>query len=212
MFNLAIIGLTCLVSFLCFNDRERFYKLAHIPSVAERNNEYVRLLTAGFVHADIMHLFLNMFVLYSFGEIAEQIFESDDMFGEAQGGLMYLLFYISSIVVANVPTFLKHRHHSGYVGVGASGAVAAIIYACILFMPLGKIYIFMALPIPAWLFGILYLVYESYAAKNMSDNIGHDVHFNGAIYGLLFVSVVQPTVLINFVQEIQMALSSGNIF
>ena len=212
MFNLAIIGLTCLISFLCFNDSRRFYKLANIPELAEKNNEYIRLLTSGFVHADIMHLFLNMFVLYSFGEIAEMIFRSEAMFGEIQGGFMYLVFYLSSIVVANVPTFLKHRHQHGYVGVGASGAVAAVIYACILFMPLGKIYIFMALPVPAWLFGILYLVYESYAAKNMSDNIGHDVHFNGAVYGLLFVSAVQPDVLLNFLEEIKMALLSGNIF
>ncbi|MFZ4545204.1 MAG: rhomboid family intramembrane serine protease [Saprospiraceae bacterium] len=212
MFNLAIIGLTCLVSFLCFNDRERFYKLAHIPALVERNKEYVRLLTAGFVHADVMHLFLNMFVLYSFGEIAEQIFRSEFMFGADKGGLMYLLFYMSAIVVANVPTFLKHRHHSSYVGVGASGATAAVIYACILFMPLGKIYIFLALPVPAWLFGILYLIYESYAAKNVNDNIGHDVHFNGALYGILFITAVQPDVLVSCIEKIQFALSSGSFF
>jgi membrane associated rhomboid family serine protease len=208
----AIIGFTCLVSYLCWNNPESFTKLAHIPTRVEHQGEYYRLFSAGFVHADSMHLIFNMFSLYSFGSLAEQIFMSEYMFGERIGGTMFLVFYVSAIVAANAPAFIKNKENYNYIGVGASGAVSAVIYACILFVPTAKLYIFFAIPMPAWLFGFLYLAYESYANKNINDNIAHDVHFAGAIYGILFVAAKNFDVLLSFMEQVEHSITTGSIF
>lgn len=208
----AIIGFTCLVSFLCFNNRDSFMKLAHIPTMVDKHKEYYRLLTSGLVHADIMHLFLNMFVLYGFGGFVESEFKSTSMFGQNIGGTMYLLFYLSAIIASNLPTSNKNKDNYSYVGIGASGATSAILFAAILFYPLAELRLYLAIPIPAWLFGILYLAYESYANKNINDNVAHDVHFAGAIYGILFVTAYNYKVLLNCIDQIQYAIQTGNIF
>ncbi len=207
----CIIGITCLVSYLCFNNRESMMKLAHVPTMVEKHKEYYRLLTSGFVHSDTMHLFFNMFTLYFFGRNIEMVFQHEIMFGENIGTTAYLVFYLSAIVAANAPTFIKNKDNYTYVGIGASGAVSAVIYACILFFPLEPIYIFAALPIPSWLYGILYLAYESYAHKNVNDNVAHDVHFSGAIYGILFITAYNYEILLSCISQIIGAVQSGNI-
>lgn len=192
---------------MAFNNDELKYKLADIPYYVNTRKEYYRFITSGFVHQDIMHLFLNMFVLYNFGTLAEDIFNSSIMFGPKLGNTFYLIFYITAIIVANLPTYIKHKFNTNYIGLGASGATSAVIFACILFIPTSKILFFGVLPIPAWIFGILYILYESYAAKNVNDNVAHDVHFAGAIYGVLFVSAYNPTVLIAFIDTIKRSFS-----
>lgn len=204
----AIIGFTCLVSYLCWNNPESFSKLAHIPTRVENQGEYYRLFSAGLVHADMMHLIFNMFSLYSFGSLAEEIFKSEYMFGESIGGTMFLVFYVSAIMAANAPAFIKNKNNYSYIGVGASGAVSAVIYACILFVPNAQLRVFFAIPMPAWLFGFLYLAYESYAHKNVNDNIAHDVHFAGAIYGVLFIAAKNFDVVLYFIDQVQSSITS----
>jgi membrane associated rhomboid family serine protease len=211
MITYAIIGVTCLVSFLCFSNEESFNRLAHIPTRIDRNGEYYRLLTSGFVHANPPHLFLNMFVLFNFGPLLEEIFKTERMFGEF-GSTSYLLFYLSAIVAANAPTYVKNRDNFSYIGIGASGAIAALLFACIVFIPMLPLRVFFMIPIKAWLFGVLYLLYETYADKNVSDGVAHDVHLSGAFYGILFIAVYNFDSVINFIEVVQMSILSGKVF
>lgn len=202
MITLIIIGITALISFVCFSNHELRYKLMHIPSLIERKGEYYRLLTSGFIHADGQHLIVNMLSLFFFGSTLERFFSSGDMFGNKWSAIIFLIFYLTAVIAANAPIFSKNRNNSSYAGLGASGATAAVLFAYILFEPLNKIYLYGIIGIPAWIFGILYLAYESYADKNVNDNVAHDVHFFGALYGLLFVSVFNPDVPKYCIQQI----------
>jgi membrane associated rhomboid family serine protease len=199
--TLLIIIFTCLVSWQGFNNPEIIEKLKHYPFSEHRYKEYYRWVSSGFVHANFFHLFLNMFVLWQFGGVVEHLYQG--IFGEWGGRFFFLLMYISSIAVADIPTYRKYKDSAYYPGaVGASGAVSAVTFAFILFYPWSKLYFYMAIPIPAILFGILYLLYEQWASKNQNDNIGHDAHFAGAIYGILFTIVLQPSIFMEFIQQV----------
>ncbi len=199
--TLIIIIFTCLVSFVCFSNEQLFDKLAHHPSVEQRDNvEKLRWLTSGFVHVDFFHLFINMFVLHSFGEVVEN--EFINLKGEMGGRILFLLFYLFMIVLANLPTFGKHKDNYSYRAVGASGAVAAVIFSFILFYPTQKLSLYLFFPIPAVIFGILYLWYEDYAGKKGNSNIGHDAHFYGALAGFAFTLVVEPSLFSKFIYQI----------
>jgi membrane associated rhomboid family serine protease len=211
MITYAIIGTTCLVSFLCFNNRESFDKLAHKPTMVDKYGEYYRLLTSGFVHADPTHLFLNMFVLFNFGPLLEKIFTWDEMFGQ-MGNTAYILFYVAAVIAANLPTYMKNRDNYTYTGIGASGAIAALLFACILFIPMAELRVFFAIPIKAWLFAILYIAYETYADKNINDGVAHDVHLSGALFGILFVGAFNFERLLSFIETVKMSILTGNFF
>ncbi|MBK7936997.1 MAG: rhomboid family intramembrane serine protease [Lewinellaceae bacterium] len=179
-----IIIVTALVSFLAFNNQELFVKLKHWPYQEERRGEYYRWFTSGFLHADPMHLIFNMLTLYFFGEFVESAF------GELFGGLgpaVFLIFYVAAIIAASSATFIKYKHTSGFASIGASGAVAAVLFAAILFNPtIGIRMFFIPIDIPGFVFGILYLWYSSYEAKRGRDNIDHLAHFFGAVFGFFF--------------------------
>ncbi|MFM2392049.1 MAG: hypothetical protein RLZZ546_26, partial [Bacteroidota bacterium] len=157
-------------------------------------------LTSGFLHADYFHLFVNMFVLYSFGLVVEDRFQ--EILGNMAGKVMFFSFYLFMIVLANLPTFAKHKSNGSYRAVGASGATSAVIFSSIVFEPTSKIYLFAALPLPAIVFGVLYLVYEHWAGKRNLDNIGHDAHFYGAIAGFIFTILIKPSLFMEFIHKI----------
>jgi membrane associated rhomboid family serine protease len=145
--------------------------------------EYYRLLTSGFIHADWNHLIFNMVSLYFIGSSAESIL-----------GMGFLTLYLTGIIVSSLPSFLKHRNNSYYRSLGASGGVAAIMFFFIYFAPWSKLYIiFLPIGIPAILFGVLYLVYEAYMAKKGGSTMNHDAHFWGAVYGLVYALIIDPT-------------------
>ena len=103
------------------------------------------------------------------------------------GSLFFLLLYLSSIVIASISTLYKHKNNHYYNAVGASGAVSATVFASIFFDPLNPVYLFLIpIPIPGIIFGLAYLAYSHYMAKNSRDNINHEAHFYGAVYGMLF--------------------------
>jgi membrane associated rhomboid family serine protease len=205
----AIILITCLISYLAFNDNLLMERLLFIPSQIEKYKEYYRFITSGLVHNDYMHLLLNMFVLYSFGTLVEKEFS---YMLPGFGGVIFLLFYITALIVSDYPSFLKYRFSGYYRSLGASGATSAVIFASIMFFPLGKILLFGILPLKSWLFAILYIAYESYMNKQRMDNVAHDVHIYGALYGVLFVTAIEPSVLLQFFQVMQEALITGDIF
>ena len=198
--TLLLVIVTGLISYQAFNDGLLKSKLLHRPYLENHDKEYHRLLTHGFIHADWTHLLINMYVLYIFGEFVERNFIG--IFGEMQGRLFYVLLYLSTIVAAAIPTHLKHKNNSYYAALGASGATSGILFAFILFRPWAELLLFFLIPCPAVVAAILYLVYSSWASKNARDNIGHDAHFYGAVFGFLFTIALKPELFSYFLDQV----------
>jgi membrane associated rhomboid family serine protease len=204
--NFIIIGFTCLISFMAFNNPHWTYKLKHWPYQERRDGEYYRWLTSGFLHGDVMHLVFNMITLYFFGQYVEQWFLS--VF-EQFGGILYLLFYLIAIVAASSATYFKYRETSSFASIGASGAVAAVLFASILIYPTSKIFLFfIPIGIPGFIFGVLYLWFSAYAAKKGGDNIDHTAHYYGAIFGFFFPILFEPGLVPMFLMQLQAWFSS----
>jgi membrane associated rhomboid family serine protease len=195
-FTLIIILATCAISFLGFNNETLFNQLKHYPYKESRDKEYYRWVTSGFLHADVAHLFVNMFVMHSFGSYVEAIYANK--FGML-GRYIFVAIYLLVIIMANLSTFYKHKNWHGYGAIGASGGVAGVIFIYILYNPWSMLQLMLIIPIPAIIFGGLYLWYESYAAKNISDNVGHDAHFYGALAGVLLALISIPEILSRFI-------------
>jgi membrane associated rhomboid family serine protease len=188
--NIAIIVITSLISLYAFYNAEIFDRLKFNAYAIKHRNQGWRFFTYGLVHANWPHLLINMFVLYSFGKVVAQSYHF--LFG-TKGYLFFLLLYVGGILFSVLFDFGKQKDNPGYNAVGASGAVSAIVFASILLYPSGSLYLFpIPFPIPSVVFGILYLVYTAYMARRGTDNIGHNAHFWGAIYGLAFTLVLKP--------------------
>ncbi|WP_235298318.1 rhomboid family intramembrane serine protease [Portibacter marinus] len=202
--TLGIIVLTALISYKGFSDRGFFEKFKHYPYAEYKNKEYYRMLSSGFLHGGWAHLIFNVYVLLMFGNIVEEYFVFQ--FGILPGRLLYLAMYLTCIIAANLPSFFKHRDNPGYGAIGASGAVSGVIFISILFRPMSGIgIIFIPVYIPAFIFGILYLAYSSWAARKQDTRIGHDAHFYGALYGMLFIILFNPGIVPEFISKIASA-------
>jgi len=191
--TIALLIITGLISYQGFNNRQVIDRLKHYPIAEHQQKEYYRLLSSGFVHGNMTHLIVNAIVLYSFGTQIEQQFVV--LFGPLKGLLVFLIMYLSAIVVADLPTYFRHKNDPSYAAVGASGATSAIALIYCLFYPWSWLGLFFIIPIPAIIFAILYLVYSSWADKNRSDGIGHSAHLYGAIYGIVFMLVIKFSVV-----------------
>ena len=197
----GIIAITALISFLAFSNSKMLEKMMFFPYDILRNNSFGRFFTHGLIHANWGHLLFNMITLYFFGGSVEFYFMEN--FGTTNGRIIYLLFYIIAIVVSSLPAYIKHKNNSYYRSLGASGAVSAVLFGSILIHPLSTLFIIpIPFPIPAWLFGPLYLLYSYYMAKRGGDNIGHDAHFMGAIFGLAATLLLIPSTFSRFLEQI----------
>lgn len=190
-----IIAVTVIVSILAFSNRDIFRRLAfNAYDIKHFKNSY-RFLSYALIHADWMHLLINMLVLYSFGRVVEEYYQ---LYFGMKGMLYYILLYVGGTALSTLPSYGKHKDDYSYTAVGASGAVSAVVFASIIFAPLSKIYLFpIPIGIPAIIFGVLYLIYSGYMGKKNVDNIGHDAHFWGAIFGFVFTILLKPTLIIN---------------
>jgi membrane associated rhomboid family serine protease len=197
-FTLIIIVVTAILSIMAFNNAQLMNKLIFNPYTTRNNKEWFRFITSGFLHADFLHLAINMFVLYSFGNVVNYYYR---YFFGMSGNWMFLLLYISSIAAANGTTYYKNFNNPGYNSLGASGAVSAVLFASILFQPTAKIYFYGLIGIPGYISGILYLVYSQYSAKQANDNVNHEAHFYGAVYGVVFTLVFKPEVFRFFLNQ-----------
>ncbi len=202
MITYAILGITTLVSFAAFSNGELLRKLLFNAVEIFSYNQWYRLFSYGLVHADFTHLLFNMFVLYSFGSALEnQYFPY--LFG-SNAGLVTGLLYFSALPASTLFSYFKHKHDFSYNALGASGAVSAIVFAGILISPLSSLYImFIPFPVPSFIFGALYLAYSWYMSKKGRDNIGHDSHFWGAVYGIVFMLVLKKELAIHFINQVQ---------
>lgn len=201
-----IIALTCLTSYKAFEDNYFREKMLFRPYSINSRNEYYRFLTGGLIHADWLHLMFNMYALFGFGGIVEQVFQFNTFFGP-WGKLVYVGMYFLAIIVACIPTYFNQRHNATYAALGASGAVSAIVFTVILLAPDAKIgFLFIPVGIPGYIFGLFYLAMSSYLSRRGNDNIGHDVHFNGALFGFFFPVLIKPELLFDFIEKIKMSL------
>jgi membrane associated rhomboid family serine protease len=186
-----LIGVTVLISWQAFTNRKLLDRLILWPPAIDRNKQYDRLITHGFIHADWMHLLFNMMTLYFFGRTMEGVLTP------AIGQLGFLAFYLSAILVAILPTYMRHRHDTHYRSLGASGAVSAVLFAYILLEPWSMLLVFF-IPCPAILYGVVYIGYSIWMDRNGSDNVNHSAHLWGAVYGMLFLILLEPRVVSRF--------------
>ncbi len=189
--NLALIAVTVIVSWMAFKRRETGLALAMWPSIVHRKREYYRFITYGFVHADMQHLLFNMITLFFFGSMIEQVYAA------SIGPFGYVLFYVSALAISILPSYRQHRNDPGYLSIGASGAVSAVLFAFILYQPWSLIFVFF-FPIPAIVYAVLYVAFTVYMNRRGTDNINHSAHLWGAAYGVLITVAVDPSSLSRF--------------
>nr|WP_315191280.1 rhomboid family intramembrane serine protease [uncultured Flavobacterium sp.] len=183
---IAIIAINVLISYKGFNDLSFFRKYEfHVGSI--RSGEQIRMISSGFLHADLTHLIFNMLTLWFFAPVVSSYL----------GNFSFGLIYFGSLIFGSLLTMVFHKNDYGYRAVGASGAVTGVLYSAILLQPDMMLGIFFIIPIPAYLFGILYLLYSIYGMKAKNDNIGHTAHFGGAIGGYLITLIKDPQLFVD---------------
>lgn len=182
---LVIIAVTAIISYIAFNNQALFEKYKFNVGAILQRKEYVRLLSAGFLHADLMHLLFNMMTLYFFGPIVVEAF----------GITGFLIVYFGSIFLGNIFSLYLYQNQAWYSAIGASGGVSGILFASIAMIPdLGIYFFFIPIAIPGYIFGFLYFAYSVYMMLNPrdNDNIGHAAHLGGAFFGLVYAVGLQP--------------------
>lgn len=195
--TLGIVVVTALVSMAAWGQQAVMERLILWPPAVDRNREYERLLSHGFLHADWGHLIFNMIALFSFGQRMEHY-----MAGNI-GHVGYLLFYLTAIVAAALPTYQQHRRDLSYRCLGASGAVSAVLFGAILLDPWSGVFLYMIpIPIPGFIFAALYVAYSMWMDKRGGDNVNHSAHLWGAAYGVMVMLVIEPSLAMSFVRSL----------
>jgi membrane associated rhomboid family serine protease len=197
MITFIIIGITSLISYLAFQNYALMEKLQFNASQVVHQKQYYRLISHAFVHVNWTHLIVNMLVLYFFGRNVEVYFS---YYFEARAGIYFIILYVGGILVSNTWSLIKHKDNYYYNAVGASGAVSAILFTSIFFSPWELLYLFAIVPIPGIVFGVGYLLYSYQMSKRKTDNVAHDAHFLGAVFGFIFPIILQPNLFVRFIE------------
>ena len=188
MLTIIIIAITALISYNAFRNYALMDRFIFYPPAVKRG-EWYRLFSYGVLHADWMHLIFNMFTLYIFGSHIERVFRM--AFGEVLGSVFFILLYVSALFVSILPTYFKQQNNGYYRGLGASGAVSAIVFTHILLNPMSFMGIlFIPIWLPAFLFGFIFILISMQLNKNQAGGINHLAHISGAIYGVVFTFVL----------------------
>lgn len=194
-----IIGLNVIISYYAWKNPNIFRRYCLNPYNLIRNKQYDRIITHAFLHGSWTHLIINMLVLWSFSLALLQYINH---FFNVSEVLIFLILYFGAIIASSIYSIMKNKDNINYNAVGASGATSAVVFACIFFNPWHKLYFFGVLPIPGIIFGVIYLIYSYRMAKKSSDNIGHDAHFWGAVFGLFFFIIIKPGLLNFFLNQL----------
>lgn len=183
---LAIFIVTIVVSLVGLKSPRVIERTLLRPYWLTRKNEYDRLITSGFVHADFGHLIFNMITFFFFAFQLERVL----------GTPAFLALYFIALVLSNLGTWFKHRDNPDYASLGASGAILAVLFASIVYFPGQSLYIIpIPVPIPAPLFAVGYLAYSWYASRQARGRINHDAHIGGALTGVAFVALTDPAAI-----------------
>lgn len=192
-----IFAFTLVTSIYTFSNHQLFGKFMLHPYNVSRGRHVYTLLTSGLIHQDWGHLLFNMLTFYFFGFPLEALLVSLSPWGHLHFALLYLL----GLVLSDVGTVFKEKNNPSYYSLGASGAISAVLFSFILFQPKTMLGIFFVIPMPAWLFAILYLGYCVWASRNARDGINHDAHFYGAVFGIIFTIILHPSVIQHFISQ-----------
>ena len=198
--TLILVIITSGVSIMAWNNNSMLTKFIFNPYAVFHNNEYHRFITSGLIHANWMHLIFNMFVLFMFGQQVENVFAY--VYGD-MGLVIYVLLFVLGIIVSDIPTFLKNKHNPHYNALGASGGTASILFSYILFDPAQDLCLYGLLCFPGVLWGVLYIIYSVYMGKKQGDNINHDAHLWGSLFGVVFTILVYPEVIFIFLEQLK---------
>ncbi|MFA6083359.1 MAG: rhomboid family intramembrane serine protease [Mucilaginibacter sp.] len=185
-----IFVLTLATSLWAFNDENIYARFILNPYGVSRGERVYTVITSGLIHKDWNHLLFNMLSYYFFA------FQLEARLGHWQFGLLYVL----SLILSDLPSIQKHKEDIWYNSLGASGAISAVIFSYIMYDPLASLGIlFIPIPIPAWIFGLLYLVYCHFASKHARDNVNHDAHLFGALSGIIITIALNPHIVHEFI-------------
>ncbi len=200
MITLLIIAITVFISITAMENHTLKNKMMFNAYMINHRKEWWRFFSSGLIHADWMHLGFNMFSFYMFGRAVEDSFA---YLFDGKGAFFYLILYVGGIAMSSLYSYEKNKQNIYYNALGASGAVSAVIFAYIIIAPTTKLmFLFLPVPIPAYLFGIIYLGIEYYLGKKGNTNIGHDAHFWGAIYGAVLTIILKPALFMAFIYQI----------
>jgi membrane associated rhomboid family serine protease len=208
MITLTLLLIIVTFSIVCFNDQSALHKYLFHPYSIYHSGEHYRFLTHAFIHGDFMHLAFNCLALYSFGSVLEDYFFPQS-FGPKLGKIYYLILFTGGIYAASITEYYRNRNNSSYSSLGASGAISSIMFCFILVSPLSKISLFF-FPMPGWvggalLLGISYYLIQRKKKSSYSDNISHESHFWGAMFGIAFILALKPQLLKHFISQIAAA-------
>ncbi|AAM36321.1 conserved hypothetical protein [Xanthomonas citri pv. citri str. 306] len=196
MITLILIAITGIVSWMAFNNRKLSDRLILWPPAVDKHKQYDRLVTYGFIHADLGHLIFNMITLFFFGRVIENVM------AQLTGSVLtYPLFYLAALVVSILPSYLKNQKNPNYLSLGASGAVSAVLFAFILLQP-WTIILVLFIPAPAILYAVFYVGYSLWMDRRGGDRINHSAHLAGAAFGVMFMLIMEPRVWQVFLEQL----------
>jgi membrane associated rhomboid family serine protease len=201
MITLIIIGITVLVSIAAMQNETLKNKMMFNAYMIHHRKEGYRFISNGLIHADWIHLGFNMYALYMFGRGVEEMY--GDVYG-GKGPFFFILLYVGALVMSSLYSYEKNKNNIYYNALGASGAVSAVVFAFIVLNPTAQLgFMFIPVPIPAYLFGLILLGIEHYLSRRGNTGIAHDAHFWGSIFGAVFTLALKPSLAIEFISKIQ---------
>ena len=208
--TIGLIIANVIFSLIGFSNADMVDKTIMWPYRVARENQYIRFITSGFLHADWMHLIFNMFTLYFFGRNLEFYFS----YYELGGKFAFLALYFLGLIISDIPSYIKHKDDYNYRSLGASGAVSAVVFATIIFAPWTTIRLYGALKLSAAVYAVLYILYCVYMGKKNSDNVNHDAHLWGSLFGLAFtlvlIGILNPELFAGIVEQLKHPSLFGN--
>jgi membrane associated rhomboid family serine protease len=193
-----IFVFTLVTSLYTFYNPHLYAKFMLHPYSIARGQKVFSVLSSGLIHKDWGHLLFNMLTFFFFGFSLESILASASVWGHLQ----FTLIYVAGMVLSDLPTIYKHRNSINYYSLGASGAICAVLFSFIMFQPKAMLGVFLIIPMPAWIFGFLFLAYCAWAAKQSRDSINHDAHFYGALVGVVLTLIFHPWTLNHFIKSV----------
>lgn len=190
--TLIILAACIIISLICFRDRDRYFiDFAEWPYSIVYQKKFYQVITSAFLHSDYFHLIFNMFTLFSFGSFLEEFFIMK--IGMPLGSFYFIIIYFSSMLLGSFFTTIIHFRNPNYVAVGASGAISGVLFSFILFFPKAPIiFFFLPIPIPAFIFAIIYILISIYGVNRKLGNIGHEAHLGGALGGVISTILLMP--------------------